>query len=199
MIYIVGLSHSVQAIKLPDPHTPGHDKFEKLLRNAISEFNPDFVAEEDSKEALARRNAISIPKVVADELGTHHEFCDPNSTERDAIGYLELGVIHQSVLDQSPSISPAESLVRSRAIEMAVYDPKRERFWLEHLPFHRGKDGIFVCGDAHVESFGALLASEGVKSKVHHREIGMDEAEKAELTKARLYLVAHPELRNWRP
>ena len=195
MIYIIGVSHKVQYIKLLD-RNPGHDEFEKLLRKAISDLSPAFIGEEDSKEALARRNAVSIPKIVADELGIEHAFCDPNLAEREAIGYREIAEIQQSALEEFWSMSD-ESIVMARAIQMAVYFPKRERFWFEHLPLHRGDDGIFVCGDAHVESFGALLASQSIQSAALHREIGMADSEKTDVAQARKYLAEHPELRNW--
>jgi len=202
MIYLIGVSHNVQAIAR-DARTSGHDEFEQLLRKAITDTKSTFIAEEYSEEALAEINAVSIAKTVADELQIDHAFCDAGRGQRAAMGYREFGDLQQSVnddIDLTWSITePAELKKITLAIQMGVYQPRREKFWFEHLPNHARRDGIFICGDAHVDTFGALLTDKGVMSKALHRAVGMADWEKDEQEKILQHLAENPELRNWIP
>jgi len=81
------------------------------------------------------------------------------------------------------------------ATEIARYFPLRERFWFDHLPPHRDRDGIFICGDAHVDTFGFLLTRERVEARALVRGLGLDERDRDHY-RALQYLADHPELKN---
>ena len=195
MIYLIGLAHRVQAITIGEDKTPGQEDFEKRLRELIQNTRPSFVAEEDSEEALADRSARSIAQIVAAEMVIEHRFCDPTTEQRKIIGYVDGQTLqlHMFLRDQS-GMSQDEIRLRCLATEIATYFPIRERFWFDHLPRQHGRDGIFICGDGHVDSFKALLEAEGVAVIVAIRGLGLD-ARDNDHYRAREYLANHPELR----
>lgn len=86
-----------------------------------------------------------------------------------------------------------EIFLRARATEIARYFPIREAFWLKRLASDLNREVIFVCGDAHVESFGRQLEERAVPYRVFERGIGLTD-EDAWFDEALLYLRDHPEL-----
>ena len=196
MICPIGLAHRVQVAATGEDKTPGQEKFEQCLRKTIQNIRPAFIAEEDSEEGLAARNSVSIAQSIAQELGIEHAFCDPTTEQRLIIGYLDGQTLQlQLFLRDQTGMSDDEIKLRGLAIEIARYFPIRERFWFDHLPAHRGRDGSFICGDAHVDSFGALLTREGVEACAMIRGLGLDERDRDHY-RALEYLANHPELRN---
>jgi hypothetical protein len=176
MIYLIGLAHRVQAVRIGEDKTPGHLEFELWLRKAIENTRAAFIAEEDSEEALADpdRNAESIAQSVAWEMGIEHKFCDPTQDQRQAIGYIDGQTLQlQLFLRDQTGMSDDEIKLRGLATEIAQYFPIRERFWFDHLPCHVGRNGIFICGDAHVDSFSALLREEDVEAHAIVRGLGL--------------------------
>jgi hypothetical protein len=59
------------------------------------------------------------------------------------------------------------------ALEVVKDFPLRETYWLEMLHDVVREEIIFVCGDYHVDTFGARLESNGIKTVVTERQIGM--------------------------
>jgi hypothetical protein len=197
MIYLIGLSHDVQAVERGQPRTAGQEEFERILRRSVSDTKAGFIAEEYSECVQIKRNKLSIAKSVADDTGIQHAFCDPNDDERDAMDYWRYSEIWQQLQFRHDPKLQGDIKIRAMSIEVAVHFPKREQFWFEHLPSDHDRNGIFVCGDSHVESFGRLLSAEGVKSSELYRAVGMSQREIEEQTKIRAYIEAHPEVKNW--
>lgn len=195
MLHLLGVSHSVQTRK-KDEGTEAQKAFFRILNQIIRDVHPAFIAEEQSEENLVRKGKISIPKEVSDSEGIEFRFCDPNSEQRRSIGYLggdEL-LLCKSLLGRNLPFK--ECSVKARAIEMAQYFPKREQFWFRGLAGCREQDAVFVCGDAHIDSFTRLLKSEHVPHRVVERGIGMTEDDRAIDREIVQYLEDHPELRN---
>lgn len=57
-----------------------------------------------------------------------------------------------------------------------------------------GKNVLFVCGQAHIESFAQLLNSRGIETSVLAQRIGVNAEEDRLTMLARDYLAAHPEV-----
>jgi hypothetical protein len=196
MLYIIGLNHRAQARTLGNELTQEQQVFSNCLLRTIEQVRPEFVAEEDSEEALTDRRRVSIAKEIADQARIEHRFCDPNKAQRQAIGYrdgqsLEL----QLFMSDQEGLSNDEIFCKARAIEIGRYFPIRERFWLERLEGCRNANAIFICGDLHIESFGRILDSAGIAYRVAERGIGATE-EDARFNQALAYLAERPELAN---
>ena len=99
-------------------------------------------------------------------------------------------------MKDNEGLSTAEVNLRGFAIEVARYWPRRGKCWLEQLADVCDKDVVFVCGDAHVESFSELLTRNAINSKVLARHIGVTKDDDEFSKRVLVYLEAHPELRN---
>ena len=154
--------------------TDAQRTFDHVLRRAIEEVRPAFIAEEDSEEALVIRQRTSIAKSLADEHRIEHRFCDPTPAQREAMNYKDGQTLIFELLyhNRDERLEP-ELKVKGRAIEIVRYFPVREQFWLERLNGLYPSEGIFVCGDAHIENFGRLLESKGIGHRVVQRGIGL--------------------------
>lgn len=95
---------------------------------------------------------------------------------------------------EGDGMSNAEIDARAGAIEIARYFPMREQFWLEQLASCKEGKIVFVCGDAHVESFGRLLASKEIPLSFVERGIGVNDEDRQTFGRAVEYLKQHPEL-----
>jgi hypothetical protein len=198
MLHIIGVDHRyAQARSRGAKATETQQTFTRLLMQTILEVHPTFVSEEDSEEALAGRQQISIAKELADAQGIEHRFCDPTSEQRRALRYKDGQTLEiEIIMHDDQGLSNEEIHLKARAIELGRYFPIRERFWLGRLDGCRDHDVIFVCGDAHVESFTALLEREGIQHRIVERGIGVSEADHEDFCRIVAYLTAHPELRN---
>jgi len=193
MIHIIGVAHRVQAKPKGAADTADQAAYRQALGNAIKQINPVVVGEEYSETALGDRKKAtgqeheSITKEVANSL---HQFCDPDPTERKSMGYVEGGALAQKyAMDDVPDYN-----TRGFAEEVVKYWPRREQFWAEKLKAVQGKDAIFVCGDAHVDSFQKTLHENGLPSTVHARRIGIGQRDDEWWEKIQSYRKAHPEL-----
>jgi hypothetical protein len=192
MLYLVGVAHRAQARKPDLEKTEVQHAFERHLLRIIKEVQPVFIAEEDNEEFLADRGELSIAEEIAGEYGIEHRFCEPNESQRSAIGsksFLSIALERQ----RAERLSDAELDLKARAIEIARSFPIRERFWLERLSDCRTIAGVFICGDIHIESFGRLLETERIQYKVVKRGIGVNKNDDP-YYRAREYLSQHPEL-----
>lgn len=196
MIYIIGLAHRAQARKPRAPLTAPQETFAACLRHIIQKAQPAFVAEEDSEEALANRREVSIAREIAEENGIAHRFCDPNREQRRALGYKDGQMLEIEIFTQDDGgLSNDEIRLKARAIEIGRYFPVRENFWLERLNGLLERDGIFICGDGHVDGLSRLLQTRNVPYTTERRGIGLTE-EDGWFTVALQHLKEHPELAN---
>jgi hypothetical protein len=193
MMYIIGVSHRVQAKPKGEPDTEDQVAYRHALENAIKQIKPVVVGEEYSETALLKikedtgREHESITKEVANTL---HRFCDPVTTERQKMGYVEAIALAQQYQWDDP-----EFITRGQAEEIVKYWPRREQFWVDKIKDVQDKDAIFVCGDGHVESFQKTLEKNGLSSTVHSRRIGTDQRDDEWSEKTQAYIKAHPELK----
>lgn len=194
MVHLIGLDHSAQARETRREMTPDQSIFARCLRQTIAEVRPALVAEEYSEECLEIYDQVSIAEEIANDLDVEHRFCDPNKAQRRAIGYKDWHAIECALLASNPDqLSDEEIALRSRALEIACYFPIREAFWLSKLGSDCHKPLVFVCGEEHIESFGALLARAGLPSQIVERGIGVKARDNL-YRDARQYLSNHPEI-----
>ena len=73
------------------------------------------------------------------------------------------------------------------------YFPMRESYWLECLSDVLGKDVLFICGQAHIESLAQLLRSKSVEVTVAAERIGVNAEDDRIVALARNYLAEHPD------
>jgi len=202
MIYIIGLDHEAQFRRQCERMTEAQELLANRLRDVAKRIRLAFIAEEASEEGMESCSAdSSIPKEIANENGLSHIFCDPTNEERRQIAYPHFRAIRDAARYRSKMegdrLSEEEIDTKAQAIEVGCYFPIREKFWIERLGELFGRDGIFVCGDGHVKSFGRLLKGTGIDSTESARRIGMSDQEVARCDAVERYWNEHPELRDW--
>lgn len=199
MFHIIGVSHHTHTIQKGGAESDSQKDFRTCLQNAIGQYRPVLVGEELNKYALQERTKASgtpqesLTKVVCDAAGVSHRFCDPDDKARTKMGYEEGYGLAQDMIMRG-SFSNEEAFLRGRAIEVAKHWPRREKFWLEQLHDVATRDVIFVCGDAHIESFQKLLKQSGIDSDIVKRHIGVTPYDDQVRADTMAYLKEHPEL-----
>lgn len=192
MFYLIGVAHRAQTFENWAALNDGQAQLAGTIRDCIKRFALRVVAEEHSREALGEHH--SIAQRLAEEHKLEHRFCDPESEWRKAVGYkgrddLEVQIAMHSWDPVSADIRCA----RAGAIELALYFPMRERYWLECLEDLLAQDVLFICGQAHIESFAELLRSQGVEVTVVAESMGVNAEDDRVVRLAREYLAAHPD------
>jgi hypothetical protein len=149
MIYIVGVNHvNAQRRRLGHHLTEHHDKFRSTVESAIESLELSLLAEEDHPEYLNKNKAQSILIEIARNNHIQHQFVDPDTAEREMIGYRTVEFIQKT---------HGLGNIAARAHEIAHQFPKREAFWLSKIRPSLDANILFVCGAGHVESFKQLL------------------------------------------
>lgn len=150
MIHIIGTGHSTQiwsdAVRNGtslDASAAVVSAFEAFLSEAAVALGAVAIAEEMSEEGVARKaDGASVAKIVCERLGIRHAYCDPDTAARQRL-----------------SIASDDWAAR-------------EAFWANAIQqfAEPGDTIIFVCGAGHVDRFAALLAREGMPTRVHCRD-----------------------------
>jgi hypothetical protein len=202
MFYLIGAAHRVQSSPKNSDDSEDQKAYRACLRDAIGRTRPVLVAEEFSTHALtkARKNDEveheSITKAVADSLAVAHRFCDPGPEDRKRIGYVEGGELFMPmVMADQDGLTNEQIETIAFATEVAKYWPLREKFWLDQLGDVIDKSVIFICGDAHLESFQQLVAGKATESQIIARHIGVNQSDDAFWGRVLAYVSAHPELK----
>ncbi len=194
MLYIIGVDHRVQVRNPAVEKTAEQEYFANLLKKAIDDIQPFFVGEESCAESLADCREISIVMEVTNGK-VEHRFCDPNSAQKKEIGYRSGREIFPRIKKERLPIE--EAFTKAFAIEKGRYFSMRERFWLDRLEGCRDHDGFFVCGYGHLDTFGALLDSEGIPYKIIEPHVGSTEEERRNGQRFDKYLAEHPEIKDF--
>lgn len=161
-IFILGTSHRYQAPKTLDEQA--HAKqFRFLLQVLCDKYKIKGIAEEMSEEALQERTLdCSVPFELAQSQKLLHRYCDPDRSERDALGILQ---------DTTVEINGWASNLSRLEIQkcIAEHHRRREEVWLERLSKFDAFPVLFVCGADHVDSFVSLLERESITVSVVER------------------------------
>jgi hypothetical protein len=192
MVYLIGVAHRIQKFGDWNTLNEGQVELVEAIRNCIERFRPRVIAEEHSLEALGESH--SIAKRVADEYKLEHRFCDPDSDWRKRACYKGRDQLEMEIFTHSWDVPASEIICgRAGAIERVMYFPVRERYWLECLADVLAQDDLFICGQAHIESFSQLLRSEGVEVTILAERIGVNAEDDRLMALARDYLEVHPD------
>jgi hypothetical protein len=181
MIYLVGVEHLVQ---WRQPHAPASEKrqtnwsvYSDVISEAIRDHRVDVVAEELNQEILDGHNhAESILKSIKTALETelghtiHHEFVEPTKIQKRCLRYKEEDRVLK-ILKGINAADPPPELVWAHMV--AHQFPVRESFWLSKLKVYLKTDILFVCGDAHCDTFPMMLEQKGLVHCLVQRSIGM--------------------------
>lgn len=196
-IHLIGVNHTT-AQSSPDgtPQTEDQKCYVAALTKTIIDVDAEYVAEEYSKEAEQQNNRLSLTPKIAGENGAIHRFCDPTQAERRHIRYLghqELQVMIW-MNDSNWNISNEEAEAKAWALSIGKYFERRECFWLQKIADIKDKRVIFVCGDAHVDTFGRLLTADGWQVNIAARGIGITDDDRRRVAAGVQYLKDHPEI-----
>jgi len=192
MFYLIGVAHRVQTAENPGALNDGQAHLAGIIRDCIEQFAPRVIAEEHSREALGAY--YSIAQQIAEEHKLEHRFCDPESDWRKAVGYKGRDQLEMEIFTHSWDVPPNDIICgRAGAIEMMIYFPMREGRWLECLTDTSAENVVFICGQAHIESFSELLRSKGIDVTVVKERIGVNPEDDRLMTLAHEYLAAHPD------
>ena len=164
MIYILGVNdHHYQAIN--PRNNPYEDEFHDFVLKQVRTKNIDHLAEEMSDECLQTENGAqeSVCRKMANDLGKTHTMCEPNTLEKQQIGYVDKSWVEFVSEDETgcnENINAAFTEFHKKQWHI------RENFWLEKLPPHFSDNVLFVCGANHANRFSNLLKSKGIETQV---------------------------------
>jgi len=146
-IYLIGVTHDFQI--------PPQAKFEEYVFESCIEYGIRSIGEEMCKDALDDFGASqSIAKLVAEKIGLPHSYCGPGREERKALGISTENLLEaQKFQYEWTDDEFREKVAKDRR--------KREAIWFERLELIYEDPMLFICGIAHLESFGILLETNG--------------------------------------
>jgi hypothetical protein len=198
-IHLIGAHHTnAQSSRSGKPETDVQRNYADTLATVIREVGAQWVAEEYSNEAEEESKRLSLTPRIAVENGAEHRFCDATKEERKKIGYVgqqELH-LHISMHDDDWNISNEEARLKSWALDIGRYFEKRECFWLDKITELKENTVVFVCGEAHVDTFRKRLEAAGWQVHVAARGIGITGEDIRNVDEALQYLKEHPEIVN---
>src|SRR5262249_46545751 len=140
------------------------------------------------------KDYVSVTKRLVELRGIEHRFCDLSSEDRKTVGYREGSDIALDLAMQWNDLANDEINNVGFATEIAKYWPLREKAWLDRISDVLSKVVIFVCGDAHIETFSDLLARNKIESEVVSRGIGVTKRDDEFWKNVKEYLKGHHEL-----
>jgi hypothetical protein len=196
-IYLIGVNHTTaQSSTDGTPQSEDQKNYVESLTKAIRNVGAEYVAEEYSEEAEQMTKRLSLTLKVASENGAKHRFCDPTQDQRRQIRYLGHQELHIQIWmnDANWNISNEEAEAKAWALAIGKYFERRERFWLQKIADIKDKRVIFVCGDAHVDTFSKLLEATGWEVHVVARGIGITDEDRRKVGAGLQYLKDHPEV-----
>ena len=157
---LVGANHAHQYPGNPHGRS---DLFASFLIAQAKSLGVDLIAEEMSLAALEMAKVKqSTVQVVAQSLHIPHLFCDPNESEREALGipsYEELKKLRKI----EHVFGAEEQLLLA---DEKGYWPVREREWLTRLGKTRHNKVLFVHGPDHSSALAQLLEANNYEVQV---------------------------------
>jgi len=146
MIHIIGTAHertqywsdAIRRSESIDTTAKIVQQFEEYLRQEVRSLAATAIAEELNRQCVEQREGgIAVCKKVANEMGLHHLFCDPDRDERQKLGITTIDERESIWVDRVTRLAPNDSSV------------------------------IFVCGADHCSTFRAKLEQRGLQAQVH--------------------------------
>lgn len=185
ILYLVGVNHEATRYKQARGLTKDNLAFIDVIESTIILHSFDLLAEEEQPEYLIQYSGISLLDAIHRAHGIRHEFVDPNSREREIIGYRDCGGIcgleefrtqvSHPLLEKDENCGHEINKI-AYAHEIAHQFPIRELFWLKELKKANAENVLFVCGDIHLRTFPRLLGNEGIVSEIVRGGLGVDDS-----------------------
>jgi len=181
MVHLIGVEHKVQRRKstaqVSQTRKGNWELYSSAVKSAISKVRPSVVAEELNQELLdyyikSESLLLSIKNDYELRTGARikHIFAEPCSAQKKQIRIKEDCDVRR-ILKANGSHEPTDELVSAH---MAAHQfPIREQFWIGMIWGHLNSGVLFVCGDAHIDTFPMLLDLKGIAYNVIQRGIGM--------------------------
>jgi len=165
MIFLVGTHHERQHNGLGSLTNNANKDFIEYIKKVAIQKQIDLIAEEFSEEALKKSKASeSTLKIIAENLGINHLFCDPNEQERQKLGIPASTDLRQRLKLLKPlTIADIRANERKLEEERKKYHGIREKFWLKKIIGSSATNIIFVCGIDHLPSFENLLNQNSIE------------------------------------
>lgn len=176
MIYLIGTCHKTQVWsdlvrRQPFGVVPltKINAFQKFVTEAAITLGAATLGEEMNEERMLvyGHNAITVAQLVARQLNIVHVFCEPNETERQALG-LRVG---DEMVQHAKTIAArtAGDWVQVHDEEVRKQSPTRETFWAERLARYTPEANpvVFICGADHCATFPETLRHKGFEARVH--------------------------------
>jgi len=173
MIYITGIDHLLQYNGPVPPELL--EEFKGYLAAKIKELNITLISEEFNEEFLYDVFGATegTAETAAEDAGISHLYCDPDASEREALGIpyyadvMDMVKVRHGIKEKFIMDSDLRKQVeRETSLEVKKFWPVRERFWLDKLRGRLSENILFLCGHEHVMGFSALLREEGVAASV---------------------------------
>jgi len=164
MIYILGINeHRYQTIN--PGNNPYESEFYEHVLKHVQAKKINHLAEEMNDEYLHRENGAqeSVCRKMASDLGITHGMCEPNTLQRQQIGYVDKSWVEFVSEDETgcnEKINAAFTEFHKKQWHI------RENFWLQKLQPHLSDNVLFVCGANHANRFSKLLKTKGIKNRV---------------------------------
>lgn len=197
-IHLISANHTTaQSSPSGEPETDVQRNYADALTALIRRVGAQWVAEEYSEEAETESGRLSLTPKITEANGAKHRFCDPTKKERIEIRYVGQQELHLYIgmHDDDWNISNDKARRKSWALDIGKYFEVRERFWIDKISDLKEKTVVFVCGDAHVETFTKLLEAKGWEVHLAARGVGgIPEEDQRNIAEGLRYLKEHPEI-----
>lgn len=167
MLYVVGTSHHYQfgaGARFGDRRCTEEDEaaFASLLREIATSLGIAGLAEELNRQALEEvGKQVSVAERIASALRIQHFFCEPDRSERVALGIKDENQIRMSAF---PNFLPEDEVQEL----IAEHWQKREQEWLRRMEGLKEAKVLLVCGADHVSTFIPLASQQGHQCEVIH-------------------------------
>jgi hypothetical protein len=136
----------------------------QMLRDLSVSCSAEAIAEELNEQALQEVGSdASVPQLLARELNIPHLFCDPDRTERLALGIRD---------ENSIRISAFPKDLDEESVRILIDESwkRREEEWIRRLRGLAVSRLVFVCGADHISTFAPLATEHGFQVSVAHRD-----------------------------
>ncbi|MEW6584243.1 MAG: hypothetical protein AB1442_01380 [Nitrospirota bacterium] len=163
MVYLIGVAHRVQYTN--DKSDPGEImRFSAFLEMKALKLKITCIAEELNAEVLREKKATACTALaVTRKLNIEHRFCEPDRSEREALGIPSERIHTKAPVGDGDSRKDIGERIRK---EREKYFELRERFWIDRIEDKIDEPIFFICGADHVGSFGTLLSEKGYDVEV---------------------------------
>ena len=138
--------------------------FATFLAEAAQRSSAIAIAEELNRQALIEVGCqTSVAERVSSALGIAHLFCEPDRSERAALGIMDENDVRASLVFKKFNEEQVQAKISDHV-------RLREEEWLRRVAELGTGPILFVCGANHVDTFTALLDLHGLQVTIVCRD-----------------------------